>query len=96
MVDKTTIEKIVTEIVRILDDEKMTSEEAAAYLGVSRMALSVMVSSREIPYYRPSPKKVYFKKSELEKYLFNPNNRFKSKDEIEEMAQTRVLRACNE
>lgn len=48
----------------------LTLDEASEYLQLSKSCLYKMTSSKEIPYYVPGGKKIYFKKTELEEWLF--------------------------
>ena len=49
----------------------LTVEEATVYLQLSESCLYKMTSKKEIPFYRPGGKKIYFKKSELQEWVFN-------------------------
>ncbi len=51
------------------DTEYMTPEEAAARLGVSHQTLYRYVKDRRIPRYRQGPKRVLFKRADVEKLL---------------------------
>ena len=44
-------------------------EEACQYLGVSNSHLYKLTSQKKIPYYQPTGKKVYFKKSEIDSWI---------------------------
>lgn len=47
----------------------LTSEEAAAYIGISQSALYKLTSNRQIPHYKPRGKMCYFNREELERWL---------------------------
>ncbi len=51
--------------------EILTLEEASKYLQVSKSCLYKMTSKKEIPFYIPGGKKIYFRKSELDEWVFN-------------------------
>ena len=50
--------------------EIFTVEEAAKWMNVSTSFIYKLTSCRKIPFYKPSPKLVLFKKVELELWLF--------------------------
>jgi len=54
----------------ILKKEILTLEEVAWYLGLSKSSIYKLTSKREIPFYSPGGKKVYFKKSEIENWVY--------------------------
>jgi len=54
-----------------LSKEVLTLEESAEFLGLSKSALYKMTSKREIPFYCPGGKKVYFRRVELESWILN-------------------------
>lgn len=45
--------------------EVLTSDEAAAYLGMSKATLYKMTMARQIPHYKPTGKRCYFNRAEL-------------------------------
>lgn len=55
----------------ILSKEILTLEEAAEYLHLSKSCVYKATSNKEIPYYVPGGKKLYFKRTELDKWVFN-------------------------
>lgn len=54
-----------------LNKEVLTLEESAEFLGLSKSALYKMTSKREIPFYQPGGKKVYFRRVELESWVLS-------------------------
>ncbi len=54
----------------ILSKEILTLEEAAEYLQLSKSCLYKATSNKEIPHYVPGGKKIYFRRSELENWVF--------------------------
>ena len=61
--------------IEILDKEKiskmeiLTRREAAVYLGFSLRYINSLCSKKVIPYYRPSYKRTFFKRSELDEWV---------------------------
>jgi excisionase family DNA binding protein len=53
----------------ILSKEILTLDEAALYLLLSKSCIYKMTSNKEIPYYVPGGKKIYFRRSELDKWI---------------------------
>ena len=74
--------------------EILNFEEAVTYLSVSRSYLYKLTSGAEIPHYKPSGKLIYFKKSELDNWIFK--SKVKSKEEtlenyLDELETSEVL-----
>ena len=63
----------------------LTADEAASYLGISKSYLYKLTSRKEIPYYRPMGKVVYFDRTELEEWV--RDNRISTAQEINAQAQ---------
>lgn len=56
--------------------------EAAQYIGISKTYMYQLTHRREIPFYKPNGKQVYFDKNELDNWLLsNP------KDNVKEQAK---------
>lgn len=51
--------------------EFLTVEETTVYLQLSKSCLFKMTSNKEIPFYKPGGKKLYFKRSELDEWVFS-------------------------
>ena len=51
------------------NDKPITIDEAAKYLGFSKSYLYKLTSNGKIPHYKPSGKIIFFKKSELNKWI---------------------------
>ncbi len=49
--------------------EVLTSEEAAAYMGISLHYLYKLTSKKQIPYYKPFGKTCFFNRVELEQWI---------------------------
>jgi len=54
----------------ILRKEILTLEEVTWYLGLSKSSIYKLTSRREIPFYSPGGKKLYFRKSEIENWVY--------------------------
>lgn len=63
-----------------LSKEILTLDETSDYLNLSKSALYKMTSKKEIPFYNPGGKKIYFKKTEIESWVLNTKS-----DSIEEI-----------
>lgn len=50
-------------------DEILDVGKAAKYLGISRSFLYKLTSGRTIAFFKPNGKRIYFLKSDLDKYL---------------------------
>lgn len=69
--------------------EFINANEAAAYLNISTNYLYKLTSEKKFPFYKPSGKLIYFKKSELDNWI--SQSRIKSKKEIEAQAISIVI-----
>ena len=73
----------------MIEKEFLTTKEAAAYLGMALSYLYKMTAKKSIPFYTPTGKKIYFKKSELDDWM--NSSRVATNDEIESMAQSSLV-----
>jgi excisionase family DNA binding protein len=55
----------------ILSKEVLTLAELSLYLGQSKSSIYKLTSKKEIPFYTPGGKKCYFRKSEIDNWIFN-------------------------
>jgi len=55
----------------LLEKEFYTLEEAAIYLGQSKSSLYKLTSKKEIPFYVPGGKMIYFCKRELDDWIIS-------------------------
>lgn len=65
-----------------LKKEFLTLEETAEYLSLSKSAIYKLTSKKEIPFYNPGGKKLFFKRIELNEWI--TNGKVKSALEIEQ------------
>ena len=63
----------------------MSVQEAAAYLHISKSGVYRLTSQGLVGHYKPSGKKLYFDKKDLDSWV--RKNRVASPEEIEEMAK---------
>lgn len=68
----------------------LTTEEAAAYLGLSKSYLYKMMMEQRVPYYKPMGKMCYFDRRELEEWLHS--NRSATEAEISQRAQSYCIK----
>ena len=67
--------------------EYLTTEEAACYLGCSAANIYKLTMNREIPFFKPMGKMMYFKRSDLDAWI--TRCRVSSQYEIGRMAENR-------
>lgn len=77
------IAKLNTSVPIVGVNHPMDIKELSAYLKISKSAIYKMTSSNDIPHYK-SGKRLYFKKSEIDEWVFS--NRIKTNDDIEKEA----------
>lgn len=65
--------------------EPLSFEQASTYLGLSKSYLYKLTASNRIPFYKPNGKKIFFSKTELNKWIFK--NKIKSESELKEEAE---------
>lgn len=67
----------------------MNLSQAAQYLSISRSCLYKLTSRGIIAFHKPSGKRLYFKKEDLDRYAFS--NRSISSDEISQQSREVVI-----
>ena len=70
--------------------EVLTSDEVAAYMGISKSHLYKLTMRQEIPHYKPTGKLCYFNRKEVEQWL--QSNRVATCTEIDQRAQDYCMR----
>lgn len=75
------VKETLNEIKEILEKEFLNLEETANYLSLSKSKLYKLTSKKEIPHYKPSGKIIYFKRSEINEWVFK--NKITSVEELE-------------
>jgi excisionase family DNA binding protein len=69
----------------------LTIDEASKYLGISKNTIYQYTFKGKIPYHKLHGRRLYFNKNDIDNFILNKNNRYKSNDEIESKAFTRVV-----
>ncbi len=69
--------------------EVLTLEEAAEYLSVSESHLYKLTSGKEIPCSKPTGKKLYFKREELNEWMLS--NRILTNNEVDKQASAYMV-----
>jgi excisionase family DNA binding protein len=54
----------------VIERAALSIEEAAEFLGLKKNYLYRLVYLKKIPYYKPTGGKLFFKKTELEEFIF--------------------------
>ena len=67
-----------------IEKKMLTFDEACNYTGIKPSYMHKLTAARRIPFYKPTGKKIYFDKEELEEWL--RGNRVKTMDEISDTA----------
>ena len=66
----------------LLEKEILSLKEAAIYLGQSKSSLYKLTSRKEIPFYVPGGKMIYFHRTELDSWILN--SRVNTVEDLEE------------
>lgn len=88
------VEAIEQLIVQKFDELKtitkpfLTVEELASYLGVKTSYIYKMTHNREIPFYKPGGKMIYFNREEIDEWVLS--QRVATADEIRGEARRRI------
>jgi len=83
----TNIEKFLQQ-----DEKPLSFSEASEYLSVSKSHLYKLTSKNLIAHFKPAGKLIYFKKSDLNSYLFR--NRKSSDSELTQLALDKVYQGA--
>jgi len=67
----------------------LTLDEVSFFTGLSKSCLYKLTAAREIPFYKPHGKNLFFKKKEVEEWM--TSNRQLTNDEIESVAANYLL-----
>ena len=81
---------LIAERVTGMQKEILSADEASKFLGMKKSYLYKLTMARKIPFYRPMGKMVYFRKTELERWLLS--NRCASDEELNREAQRFCMR----
>lgn len=83
--DAQAIAEIVTGNIISCSKEILTANEVAQYMGISMSHLNKLTMRKEIPYYKPTGRRRYFNRKEVEAWL--QTNRTSTDCEIADKAQ---------
>lgn len=82
--------KSIEEMLKNSTDKPLNFDEACKYLSISKSYLYKKTCRKEIPYFKPNGKLIYFSKNELDTWIFR--NRYKTNSELEAEAESFVNR----
>jgi len=85
------LQKELTEIKELLtvqNDEPLNIEGACQLTGLKKSYIYKLTCLKDIPFYKPNNKKIYFSRNELMKWIFR--NRHKTNSEINEQAESYI------
>lgn len=71
--------------------EILNADELAEFIGLSKSYIYKLTHRRELPHYKPSGKKLFFKTSEVLEWL--KKNRISTNQELEAQASNYLLNA---
>lgn len=72
-------------------EKPLCLDEAAAYLNIKKSYLYKLTHLKILPFFKPNGKKIYFSKSELDKWIMR--NPVKSQEQIEQDADSFITRS---
>ncbi len=55
----------------LCNKEILSVEDAVVYLQISKSYLYKLTSKRQIPFYTPGGKKIYFKRTEIDQWIYD-------------------------
>ena len=89
--DSLTIDERLSNIENLLLSQKtvLNFDEASVYTGLSKSHLYKLTSTGGIPCYKPTGKKLYFDKSELDEWMLRGKK--VSQDEIDDKAENFLM-----
>lgn len=89
--DSIQLDKRLERIENLLLSQKkvLTFDEVSDYTGLSKSHLYKLTSTGGIPCYKPTGKKIYFEKSEIDEWLLR--NKKLSQDEIDDLAENFLM-----
>lgn len=88
--DSLHLDERLSKIENLLLEQKtvLNFNEVAEYTGLSKSHLYKLTSTAGIPCYKPTGKKIYFKKEEIDEWLLR--NKKLSADEIDDKAENYI------
>ena len=93
--DSERIDQRLSRIEDLLLSQKtvLSFEEAAVYTGLSKSHLYKLTSTAGIPCYKPTGKRIYFNKSELDEWLLS--HKKQTHEELDSKAESHVMRGVS-
>jgi len=91
------LEQVLLEIERIQSLLKQKAkpflnlEETSKYLGISKATIYQYTHKGIIPFFKLQDRRLYFDINDLNEFVLNPNNRFKSNSEIDQLATDKLI-----
>jgi len=64
----------------------LTLPEASEYLKLAKQTIYQYCHNKIIPYYKPNNRNIYFRKTDLDNFILNKDNFFKSNSQIKSEA----------
>lgn len=83
----------IKKLLSVQTDEPLSIDEASKFTGLKKSYVYKLCSLKEIPFYKPNGKKIYFSKNELMQWIFR--NKHKSRGEIEAEAESYLNKGSN-
>lgn len=80
------IEELLSQSQQPTGDRPLTLREAAKYLNISEAYLYTLTSGNRIRHYKPTGKKIFFKKTDLDEYLLQHVRKTKADIEAEALS----------
>ena len=94
MEENSTIKQIIElideklSVFRLEQKSIMTVDDLSEYLGLQPSYIRKMTHNREIPYYKPNGKKLYFQREEIDEWILS--SRVATAEELRSEARRRV------
>lgn len=91
------LDRVLNEIERVesllvkRDKPFLNLDEASEYLGLSKATIYGYTSKSIIPYHKLQDRRLYFDIDDLNKFILNKKNRYRSNSEIEAEASTKIV-----
>lgn len=71
-----------------LSKKVLTFEEACSYMGISESLLYKLTAAKEVPHYKPRGKMLYFDKEELDSWLLQNKEPYKSVNKVNRLTDS--------
>lgn len=87
-VDLSNVIGTIQKAILLPQKELLTIDDVCMYTGFSKSYVYKLTSANEIPFYKPNGKSIFFKRSEIDTWVFR--NKIRSHDELEQIADERM------